>query len=62
MSCYTDAMQIGAVDYLEEPVSPPELARVVRTHLPALPIPDRRKKPRRAALGPLRTYPASQGA
>jgi DNA-binding NtrC family response regulator len=33
MACYLDAMQLGAVDYLEEPVSPPELARVVRTHL-----------------------------
>jgi DNA-binding NtrC family response regulator len=62
MSCYTDAMQLGAVDYLEEPVSPPELARVVRTHVKSVPNHDRRKKPRGATLRRLRTSPLSQGA
>lgn len=62
MCCYTDAMQLGAVDYLEEPVSPPELARVVRTHLHAAPRFERRSKPRPTTLRPLRTSHASQEA
>jgi len=33
MGCYLEAMQLGAVDYLEKPVSPAEMARVVETHL-----------------------------
>jgi DNA-binding response OmpR family regulator len=33
MHCYLEAMQLGAVDYLEKPVSPGELLLVVRTHL-----------------------------
>jgi FixJ family two-component response regulator len=33
MNCYLEAMQLGAVDYLEKPVSPAEMLRVVRTHL-----------------------------
>jgi DNA-binding response OmpR family regulator len=33
MECYLDAMQLGAADYLEKPVSPVELARVVTTHV-----------------------------
>ena len=33
IDCYLEAMQLGAVDYLEKPVSPAEMARVVRTHL-----------------------------
>ncbi len=33
MDCYLEAMQLGAVDYVEKPVSPGELLRVVRTHL-----------------------------
>ena len=33
MDCYLEAMQLGAVDYLEKPVSPAEIVRVVRTHL-----------------------------
>ena len=32
IDCYLAAMQLGAVDYLEKPVSPAELARVVSTH------------------------------
>ncbi len=35
MPCYLEAMQLGAVDYLAQPVSVYELARVVETHLPA---------------------------
>ncbi len=33
MNCYLDAMQLGAVDYLEKPVQPEQIARVVGTHL-----------------------------
>ena len=32
--CYLEAMQLGAVDYLAQPVRVYELARVVETHLP----------------------------
>ena len=32
MDCYLEAMQLGAADYLEKPVSPAEMARVVSTH------------------------------
>jgi DNA-binding NtrC family response regulator len=34
MHCYLEAMQLGAVDYLEEPVSASEMRRVLDTHLP----------------------------
>jgi DNA-binding response OmpR family regulator len=33
MGCYLDAMQMGAVDYLEKPLAPSDLTRVVKTHL-----------------------------
>lgn len=33
MNCYLEAMQMGAVDYLEKPLTPAELLRVVQTHL-----------------------------
>jgi DNA-binding response OmpR family regulator len=33
MSCYLEAMQMGAVDYLEKPVAPDDLLRFIRTHL-----------------------------
>ncbi len=33
MPCYLEAMQLGAVDYLAEPVSVPELGRAVETHM-----------------------------
>jgi DNA-binding NtrC family response regulator len=33
MDCYLEAMQLGAADYLEKPVSPSEMARVVSTHM-----------------------------
>jgi DNA-binding response OmpR family regulator len=33
MACYLDAMQLGAVDYLEKPLGPTEFAHVVTTHL-----------------------------
>ena len=32
MDCYLEAMQLGAADYLEKPVDPAELARVIITH------------------------------
>lgn len=34
MNCYLEAMQLGAVDYLEKPVPPEQIARVLETHLP----------------------------
>jgi DNA-binding NtrC family response regulator len=33
MDCYLEAMQLGAADYLEKPISPVEMARVISTHL-----------------------------
>jgi len=33
MKSYLEAMQLGAVDYLEMPVPPAELVRVLRTHV-----------------------------
>ncbi len=33
MGCYLEAMQLGAVDYLVQPVSVQELERVVDTHV-----------------------------
>jgi len=38
MSCYIDAMQLGAVDYLEKPISPAEILRLVETHLRPIPM------------------------
>jgi DNA-binding NtrC family response regulator len=35
MGCYLDAMQLGALDYLEKPLRPHELLRLVKSHLPA---------------------------
>jgi DNA-binding response OmpR family regulator len=32
MNCYLEAMQLGAVDYIEKPVSPQEMMRFVRCH------------------------------
>jgi DNA-binding NtrC family response regulator len=32
MSCYLEAMQLGAADYLEEPLAPAEFERLVTTH------------------------------
>lgn len=34
MQCYLEAMQMGAVDYLEKPLSESEVLRVVETHIP----------------------------
>jgi DNA-binding NtrC family response regulator len=34
MSCYLEAMQLGAVDYLAEPVTVAEVERVLRNHPP----------------------------
>ena len=33
MNCYLEAMQLGAVDYLEKPLAPEEIAHVVTTHV-----------------------------
>jgi DNA-binding NtrC family response regulator len=32
MNCYLEAMQMGAIDYLEKPVPPLDLLRFVQTH------------------------------
>jgi DNA-binding NtrC family response regulator len=31
---YLDAMQLGAIDYVEEPLKPSEVVRLVEAHLP----------------------------
>ena len=33
MNCYLEAMQLGAVDYIEKPVPPEQLLWVIETHL-----------------------------
>ncbi|HMD84932.1 MAG TPA: response regulator [Terriglobia bacterium] len=33
MPCYLEAMQMGAIDYLEKPVPPADLLRFVRAHV-----------------------------
>jgi two-component system, NtrC family, phosphoglycerate transport system response regulator PgtA len=33
MRVYIEAMQLGAVDYLQKPVNPSEMTRLIRTHL-----------------------------
>jgi len=33
VGCYLEAMQLGAVDYLEKPLSAIEIVRAVTTHL-----------------------------
>lgn len=33
MNCYMEAMQLGAVDYVEKPLPPAEMLRIVETHL-----------------------------
>ncbi len=35
MHCYLEAMQLGAVDYLEGPISQREMRRVLETHMAA---------------------------
>jgi DNA-binding NtrC family response regulator len=35
MGCYLEAMQLGAVDYLVEPLTVSEIGRVLKNHLPA---------------------------
>ena len=32
MNCYLEAMQLGAVDYLEKPLAPAELEHLISTH------------------------------
>ena len=33
MPCYLEAMQMGAVDYLQKPIAPPDLLRFVQVHV-----------------------------
>jgi DNA-binding response OmpR family regulator len=33
MPCYIEAMQSGALDYMEKPLAPPEIAQLVRRYL-----------------------------
>lgn len=33
MSCYLKSMELGALDYLEKPVHPAEMKRILRNHL-----------------------------
>jgi DNA-binding NtrC family response regulator len=33
MACYLEAMQMGAIDYMEKPVPPADLLRFVRAHV-----------------------------
>jgi two-component system phosphoglycerate transport system response regulator PgtA len=33
MDCYLEAMQLGAVDYVEKPLPPAEMLRIVQSHL-----------------------------
>lgn len=33
MRCYLEAMQMGAIDYLEKPIPPADLLRFVQTHV-----------------------------
>ena len=35
MACYVEAMQLGAVDYLEKPIPLADLLWVIETHLPS---------------------------
>ena len=37
ISSYLDAMQLGALDYVEEPLNPPEIVRLIEAHLPLRP-------------------------
>ncbi len=34
MSCYLEAIQLGAVDYVEKPLAPPDMEHLVTTHAP----------------------------
>jgi DNA-binding NtrC family response regulator len=36
MGCYLEAMQLGAVDYVEKPVAATDMLRVLESHLPPL--------------------------
>ncbi len=38
MKCYMEAMQMGAVDYLEKPLPESEIIRVVETHIRPRPV------------------------
>jgi DNA-binding NtrC family response regulator len=50
MPCYLEAMQMGAIDYLEKPVPPTDLLRFVRAHTQtSSTIGSRSTEPRRIA-------------
>ena len=36
--CYLEAMELGAIDYLEKPVHPAEMKRVLQSHFPPPPV------------------------
>jgi putative two-component system response regulator len=38
MGCYLEAMQLGAVDYVEKPVRPTEMRRILKAHLQPRPV------------------------
>ena len=44
MPCYLEAMQMGAIDYLEKPVPPADLLRFVRAHVQARAAQDARER------------------
>jgi len=33
LGCYLEAIQLGAADYLEKPILPSEIARLIETHV-----------------------------
>jgi len=37
ISSYLDAMHLGAIDYVEEPLNPPDIVRLIEAHLPLKP-------------------------
>ena len=36
ITCYLEAMQLGAADYLADPITSAEMERVLRNHWPTL--------------------------
>ncbi len=38
MGCYLEAMQLGAADYVEKPVRPTEMRRILKAHLQPRPV------------------------
>ena len=44
MPSYLDAMQLGALDYVEEPLNPPDIVRLIEAHLPLQPRASERRE------------------